>query len=269
VPCISACQVISAGYFGYFAPPYMRQWCAVIVVLLVYWLVPGHCLTFAEAQNVRFCYFADMDQLSAEQQETLRKSSIEHLREMVGQTSDVDDDELETMDRVDLLVLMAKSMIAKRGDVQGAVGGSAVIESEEKDRAREVELQLALKRMEMEAENERRRMELEDAKSWREHEWHMAQINRPDRYQGDDGLGENGGMVETGVLDMHGSTRRQSRADTLVNQVKRYGIALKQVVTSMPSDASEVPQFFENLEAMFRVFEVPEDLQAKLLLPFL
>jgi len=37
----------------------------------------------------------------------------------------------------------------------------------------------------------------------------------------------------------------------------------------MPSDTSEIPQFFENLEAMFRLFEVPEDLHAKLLLPFL
>jgi len=48
-------------------------------------------------------------------------------------------------------------MIAKGGDVQGAVGGSAVIESEETDGAREVELQLALKRMELEAERERGR----------------------------------------------------------------------------------------------------------------
>jgi len=47
-----------------------------------------------------------------------------------------------------------------------------------------------------------------------------------------------------------------------------YGIALKQVVTPMPSDTSEIPQFFENLESMFRMFEVTEDLHAKLLLPF-
>jgi len=37
----------------------------------------------------------------------------------------------------------------------------------------------------------------------------------------------------------------------------------------MPSDASDFLDFFENLESMFRVFGVPEDLQAKLLLPFL
>ena len=38
---------------------------------------------------------------------------------------------------------------------------------------------------------------------------------------------------------------------------------------AMPSDATEIPQFFESLEAMFRLFEIPADLRAKLLLPFL
>ena len=68
-----------------------------------------------------FCYFADMDQLSAEQQETLRKNSTDRLHVMAGRTDDVDDDELETMDRMALLELMAKCMIAKKGAIQGAV----------------------------------------------------------------------------------------------------------------------------------------------------
>jgi len=46
-------------------------------------------------------------------------------------------------------------------------------------------------------------------------------------------------------------------------------MALRQVVNPMPPNASEIPQFFESLEAMFRTFEVLEDLHAKLLLPFL
>jgi len=204
----------------------------------------------------------------------------------------VDDDELETMDRVAPLELVAKSMVARKGAVQGAVGGSAVVA----DRTREVELQLALKKMELEAEiekekvaaerenkrwemeleaekerekaeNERRRMELDDAKSQREHEWRLAQMNRADGYQDDNGFGDSGGMKEAG--DMHGGNRRRSRADMLADKVKRCGITLKQVVTPMPSDASEIPKFFENLEAIFRLFEVPEDLHAKLLLPFL
>jgi len=37
----------------------------------------------------------------------------------------------------------------------------------------------------------------------------------------------------------------------------------------MLSDATEIPQFYESLEAMFRSFEIRADLRAKLLLPFL
>ena len=43
----------------------------------------------------------------------------------------------------------------------------------------------------------------------------------------------------------------------------------KKVDSPMPSDATEIPQFFESLEAMFRSFEMSADLRAKLLLPFL
>jgi len=56
-------------------------------------------------------------------------------------------------------------------------------------------------------------MELDDAKSQREHEWHLVQMNKADRYHDDNSLGDNGGMEETGDLGMHGGNRRQSRAD--------------------------------------------------------
>ena len=139
----------------------MRQGCSVIVVLLVYWLVPGHCLTFAVTKNVKFCYFADMHQLSAEQQETLSKNSTDRLRVMAVRTGNVTDDELETMDRTALLELMARSMVVKMGAILGATGGGAVSDTEQTDRAREVELQLALNRMELESERERERVRME------------------------------------------------------------------------------------------------------------
>jgi len=74
---------------------------------------------FCGSPNVKFCYFADMDQLSTKQQETLRKNSTNCLRVMVARIGDVADDELETM----------------------------VSEPEKTDRAIEVELQLVLKKM--------------------------------------------------------------------------------------------------------------------------
>ena len=84
-----------------------------------------------------------MGQLSAEQQETLRKNSTDRLRVMAARTGDMTDDELETKDRMALLELMAQSMVVKKGAVPGAAGGGAVSDTEQRDRAREVELQLA------------------------------------------------------------------------------------------------------------------------------
>ena len=57
--------------------------------------------------------------------------------------------------------------------------------------------------------------------------------------------------------------------ETLADRVKRYGSALKQIVSPMPTNATEIPQFFESLQATFRSFETPADLRAKRLLPFL
>ena len=157
--------------------------------------------------------------------------------------------------------------------------------SERSDEVRELELQIELRRIEMEAEarrieaenerrrlemenerekekrrmemeNEGRRMELENEREKRAHELRMAQMERPT----DDEIGHGGDYTEH---DGRGE-RRRPRVETLAERVKRYGSALKQVIAPMTNDVTEIPQFFESLEAMFRSFEVPEDLHAKL-----
>jgi len=61
---------------------------------------------------------------------------------------------------------------------------------------------------------------------------------------------------------------RPQRRTAPADRVKRYGSALKQVITPMSDDPTEA-HFFENLEAIFESFEVPLDLRATLLLLFL
>jgi len=46
--------------------------------------------------------------------------------------------------------------------------------------------------------------------------------------------------------------------DVLANRVKRYGSALREVVTLMPSDTPGIPQHFGSIEAMICSFEVPK-----------
>ena len=110
---------------------------------------------------------------------------------------------------------------------------------------------------------------MQNERERREHELRMAEAGRP--AEGD----ERGGYDDQNVdedADERGRPRmepRRPRVETLADRVKRYGFALKQAVSPMPSDLTEIPQFVDSLEAMFRSFEIPADLRAKLLLPFL
>jgi len=205
-----------------------------------------------------------MDQLSAEQQENLRKTNNERLRIMAAKTGDADDEEIADMDRPALLQLVAQSMVDPREKLNRGAG--IKLPPEKSDHVRELEIQLKLKRLEVEAEieakrieaeTEKQRLELEGEREKREHELKLAEMGRS-REEGENGYdGEERGDP------------RRPRVETLADRVKRYGSALKQCVSQMPNDATELPQFFESLEAMFRTFEVPDDLRAKLLLPFL
>ena len=95
-----------------------------------------------------------MDQLPTDQQVALYKTNTERLRLMVAETSDVEDDELETMDRTALLGIVAKDIVSRRGSASRR-------RSEKSDHIREMELQMELKRMELKAESRQREAELE------------------------------------------------------------------------------------------------------------
>jgi len=210
-----------------------------------------------------------MDQLPTDQQEALRKTNTERLRIMAAKTYDVGDDELEAIDRTALLDVIATDIVAR-------TGATSRRRLEKSDQVRDMQLQLEMKRMELEqrrmeiqAEAENRALEVQNEREKREHELRMAEVGRP--AEGD----ERGGHDDQNV-DEDGDERgrlrmepRRPRVETLADRVKRYGSALKQVVSPMPSDATEIPQCFESLEAMFRSFEIPADLRAKLLLSLL
>jgi len=64
-------------------------------------------------------------------------------------------------------------------------------------------------------------------------------------------------------------TRPRDRATVLADRVKRYGSALKQVISPMYEDPVEIPAFFVKYENVCHAFQMPDDLKPKLLLPFL
>ena len=81
-----------------------------------------------------------------------------------------------------------------------------------------------------------------------DHELRMAQtgtltehrdrtgLNSDEEEKGDD-------PTEVAVGGRNGIDRRRSRAEALADRVKRYGSALKQVVSPMPNYPIEIPQF--------------------------
>jgi len=217
-----------------------------------------------------------MDQLPTDLQEALRKTNTERLRIMAAKMYDVGDEELVTMDRTALLDVVATDIVARRGATSRRM-------SEKSDQVRQMELQLELKRMELEQrgmeiqaetenkriEAENRALEVQNEREKREHELRMAEAGRLAERDERGGYDDQNMEEDGGERGRPRVEPRHPRVETLADRVKRYDSALKQVVSPMPSNATEIPQFFESLKAMFRSFEIPSDLRAKLLLPFL
>jgi len=124
-----------------------------------------------------------------------------------------------------------------------------------------MEFDLTVKELEMQSERQRL-----------EHELHMAQSDRGSvAGVGDTDKESHGGADDTTgeFMEPRLATRPRDRAAVLADRVKRYGSALKQVISPMTEDPVEIPAFFENYENVCHTFEVPDDLKSKLLFPFL
>jgi len=80
-----------------------------------------------------------------------------------------------------------------------------------------------------------------------EHELHMAQSDRGSvAGVGDTDREHHGGADDaTGeFMEPRLATRPRDRAAVLADRVKRYGSALKQVISPMTEDPVEIPAFF-------------------------
>jgi len=61
----------------------------------------------------------------------------------------------------------------------------------------------------------------------------------------------------------------QSVDNSLAGRTKKSGDALRHVLPHMPSEHAELPQFFNTVEKLFKIYQVPADVQGKLLIPIL
>jgi len=58
-----------------------------------------------------------------------------------------------------------------------------------------------------------------------------------------------------------------SGAGNLALQTKRFGEMIRQVLPKMPPESAELPQFFETVKKLYAMYEVPAEVQAKILIP--
>ena len=64
--------------------------------------------------------------------------------------------------------------------------------------------------------------------------------------------------------------REKERTDKdVVKQLKRFGEALSQVIGPQPDDVTDLPAYFQGVEAQFQKLKVPETFQARLMYKYL
>jgi len=56
---------------------------------------------------------------------------------------------------------------------------------------------------------------------------------------------------------------------SIVHRAKLFGDAMKNTIARMPTDVVELVSYFKDVEQLFTNFEVPNDLKAQLLRPYL
>ena len=79
--------------------------------------------------------------------------------------------------------------------------------------------------------------------------------------------------LELRELEMDRQRRKdeaeQKRKESLASQTKFYGDALKYSLPKMSGDVCEYASYFQAVENIFAMYEVPRYLQSKLLIPML
>jgi len=204
-----------------------------------------------------------MSQLTKEQDEALKKCSTDRLRSRLINAGE-DADKVNSMDRFQLLEAVTSVMLSE-GDTAQAKAPITDELRQKEIALEEKRLDAEIRRLELEAverdkEREQRRFELqaEERRQQREHE--IKKLELRSRTTGE--------VAETSI-DESGDANPGQIDNSLARRTKQYGDTLKYVLPSMPREIAELPQFFDTVEKLYEMYQVPADLQAKFLIPLL
>jgi flagellar biosynthesis GTPase FlhF len=233
-----------------------------------------------------------MERLEPSQRESISKMSSDRLRMKLAK-AEFDEQQVAAMSREQLLDAWAKAVAEGKDRPPSAaaahvpaVGYDVELERRRLEfEMRKFELEEARRREEREWEEARRREELEreEARRREEREWEEtrrreeAEVARLREEREEARRKEMRDLQEQELQIQRDqwewqkslSLRDREKQQAPAAQIKFFGSVLKNVMPRFPSDVADVPMFFEGVEKLFSSFEVPDDLKAKLLLPYL
>jgi hypothetical protein len=240
-----------------------------------------------------------MERLEPSQRESISKMSSDCLRMKLAK-AEFDEQQVAAMSREQLLDAWAKAVAEGKDRPPSAaaahvpaVGYDVELERrrlefemrkfELEEARRKEELEREVERRREEAETARLREEREEARRREEREWEEARRREEAevarlREEREEACRKEMRDLQEQELQIQRdqwewqkslSLRDREKQQAPAAQIKFFGSVLKNVMPRFPSDVADVPMFFEGVEKLFSSFEVPDDLKAKLLLPYL
>src|SRR5688572_30528032 len=227
-----------------------------------------------------------MEALTAEMQANIHKRSSERLR-MYLIKAGRDEDEVMTWDRNTLMEEWALEIGKKEEEFKASPASPEETAYELQKRRLEFEIRKYEEQKEKEEREERRReeekkeqkekeererkeqKEKEEREKRRREEEKKEQKEKEEREQKDQKEKEEREKKERKEKEEREKKEKmeeQTIRNSLASRTKRYSDALKNVLWKFPSDPIEIPGFFDHLDGLFNVYEVDEDVRAKLLL---
>src|SRR5678815_667599 len=191
-----------------------------------------------------------MEALTAEMQANIHKRSSERLR-MYLIKAGRDEDEVMTWDRNTLMEEWALEIGKKEEEFKASPASPE-----------ETAYELQKRRLEFEI----RKYEEQKEKEERERKEQKEKEERERKEQKEKEEREKKERKEKEEREKKEKMEEQTIRNSLASRTKRYSDALKNVLWKFPSDPIEIPGFFDHLDGLFNVYEVDEDVRAKLLL---
>ena len=193
-----------------------------------------------------------MDRVTAEQRDAIRKTSSDRLRAKLEQAGWSPED-IEGLDRDKLMNAVADLYVIP------TVAAASDVPTADTSAAKELELrerEIALRELELQERQEERVSQ--------ERRWEEDRVTQERRWEAEVEL-RRAEYERLRYID----AEKAKQESSLTARTKKFADSVKHVFIKMSDDPAELPMFFAGVENLYRMYEIPDDLQAKLLLPLL